>query len=206
MLLLPLWYVAFLLSLTCHEAAHAMLAAWGGDRTAYLGGQVSLNPIPHMRREPVGTILLPLLSYLQADWMMGWASAPYDPRWEERYPGRAATMAAAGPATNLLLGFLAFAALRAGLLIGAWEPIAGSTVALDQLVVATSQQTAIFEGLGRLLSIMLVLNLLLFLFNLLPLPPLDGASVLAGVVAPARGLIRGMRGSPLMALAGILIA
>ena len=48
-----LWYVAFLLSLTCHEAAHALVATWGGDDTAAAGGQVTLNPLPHMQRERV---------------------------------------------------------------------------------------------------------------------------------------------------------
>ena len=54
-----LWYVAFLLSLTCHEAAHALVALRGGDDTAAAGGQVSLNPLPHVRREPLGTIAVP---------------------------------------------------------------------------------------------------------------------------------------------------
>ena len=52
----PMWYVAFLLSLTCHEAAHALVALWGGDPTAFHGGQVTLNPVPHIRREPFGTV------------------------------------------------------------------------------------------------------------------------------------------------------
>ena len=89
-LLLPLWYVVFLLSVTCHEAGHAWAARLGGDDTAYLGGQVSLNPLPHIQREVWGTVLVPLISYLWVGWMMGWASAPYDPAWEERHPRRAA--------------------------------------------------------------------------------------------------------------------
>ena len=54
------WYVAFLFSLTLHEAAHALAAYKLGDPTAYHGGQVTLNPLPHMQREPFGTILVPL--------------------------------------------------------------------------------------------------------------------------------------------------
>ena len=100
--LFPVWYAAFLLSLTCHEAGHAWVARRGGDDTAYLSGQVSLNPWPHIRREPIGTILVPLVTYFTGTsrWMMGWASAPYDPRWEDRHPRRAAAMSAAGPAAN----------------------------------------------------------------------------------------------------------
>lgn len=59
-----LWYIAFLVSTTFHEAAHAFAALRLGDRTAYEGGQVTLDPIPHIRREPVGTIVVPLLSFL----------------------------------------------------------------------------------------------------------------------------------------------
>ncbi len=86
------WYVVFLLSLTCHEAAHALAAKIGGDLTAFHAGQVTLDPTPHIRREPFGTILFPLLSFLLSSggWMIGWGSAPYDPTWQQRYPRRAA--------------------------------------------------------------------------------------------------------------------
>ena len=115
--ILGLWYAVFLLSLTCHEAAHAFVAWRGGDPTAYEAGQVSLSPWPHIRREPWGTVLIPLITFLMyagsgSAWMMGWASAPYDPSWERRHPRRAALMAAAGPAANLVLASAAFVALR----------------------------------------------------------------------------------------------
>ena len=76
-----IWYVALLFSLTLHEASHAWAAMKGGDRTAYHGGQVSLDPMPHIRREPFGTVVVPLLSFALSGWMIGWASTPYDPRW-----------------------------------------------------------------------------------------------------------------------------
>jgi len=57
---------------------------------------VTLNPWPHIRREPVGMILVPLITFATRGWMMGWASAPYDPTWAHRYPRRAAVMALAG--------------------------------------------------------------------------------------------------------------
>src|SRR5208282_5331142 len=93
-----IWYVAFLFSTTCHEAAHAYVAKIGGDTTAALGGQVSLNPIPHIRRSPFGMVVFPILSFfLSGGGMIGWASAPYDPLWERRHPRRSAWMALAGP-------------------------------------------------------------------------------------------------------------
>src|SRR5438105_6791464 len=87
-----MWYVVFLFSTTCHEASHAFAAKLGGDLTAFHGGQVTLNPVPHMRREPFGMLLVPILSYLLGGWMIGWARAPYDPFCQARHPRRAAWM------------------------------------------------------------------------------------------------------------------
>ncbi len=86
----------------------------GGDPTAFHGGQVSLNPLPHIRREPVGLVVVPILSYFVAHWMIGWASAPYNPSWQQRYPKRAAWMALAGPAANFALVILAAIAIHVG--------------------------------------------------------------------------------------------
>lgn len=206
--LLPLWYVVFLLSATCHEAAHAVVALLGGDRTAYVGGQVTLNPLPHILREPLGTVVVPLLSYLlfAADgggrWMMGWASAPYDPIWEERHPRRAALMALAGPLANLLLALGALLVLRIGLGYGIWtEPVA---IELDRLVDAP--EGSVWQGVARVCSVLFTLNLVLALLNSLPLPPLDGASVLAGLAAPFRSLRARLVSSPLAGLVGLLVA
>ena len=116
------WYVAFLLSTTCHEAAHALAGKWGGDPTAFEGGQVTLNPIPHIRRSPFGMVVMPLLSYALGGWMIGWASAPYNPEWERLHPRRAAWMALAGPAANFTLVLLAAAAIRTGITLGYFAP------------------------------------------------------------------------------------
>ena len=108
------WYVAFLFSTTCHEAAHALVAKLGGDDTAARGGQVSLNPLPHIQREPWGMVLIPILSFIFTRGMIGWASAPFNPEWERRHPRRAALMALAGPAANYTLMLLAVVGLRTG--------------------------------------------------------------------------------------------
>ena len=81
-----IWYAVFLFSATVHEAAHAWAAYRLGDPTAYLGGQVTLNPAPHVQREPFGTVLVPIITFALSGWMMGWASAPYNPMWADRYP------------------------------------------------------------------------------------------------------------------------
>ena len=208
LVLFPLWYAAFLLSLTCHEAAHAWVARLGGDDTAYEAGQVSLNPWPHLRREPVGTIVVPLMTYFlfssSVHWMMGWASAPYSPDWELRHPRRAAAMSIAGPAANFLLFGLAFAALKLGLGSGAWvEP---DQLLLDQLVKPAAGTFPALEGIGRFLSVVFCLNLILWLFNLIPVPPLDGAGVVSGFSAPLRGFYARIRAMPVMSVVGILLA
>ena len=65
------WYVVFLLSTTCHEAGHAWAAQLGGDLTAFHGGQVSLDFILHIRWEPFGMVIFPILTYVTGSWMMG---------------------------------------------------------------------------------------------------------------------------------------
>src|SRR5260370_16927466 len=113
------WYAVFLRSTTCHEAAPALAAKLGGDLTAFHGGQVSLDPVPHIRREPFGMVLFPILSFLVGGWMMGWASVPYDPSWAHRHPRRAAWMSLAGPGANLALAILSALSIHAGIWMGA---------------------------------------------------------------------------------------
>jgi Zn-dependent protease len=178
-----LWLCVFLFSVTAHEAAHAWAAHVGGDSTAYRGGQVSLNPIPHMRREPFGMVVFPLLGVIANGFPMGWASTPFDPAWEQRYPRRAAWMAAAGPAANLLLAFLAFAALRAGLAADLFYPVSGGVGPH-----IASGDTASLQLGAQLLVMLLVMNTILCLLNLIPLPPLDGASAITLLLPSQTGL------------------
>jgi Zn-dependent protease len=168
-----IWYIVFLFSTTCHEAAHSLVAKLGGDTTAAEGGQVTLNPIPHIRRSPWGMVIIPILSYALGGWMIGWASAPFDPQWQRQYPRRSAWMALAGPAANFVLMILAGIAIRIGLMAGYFRPpefIRGYA----GLVLPSGAGEPTF--LTSALSILFLLNLLLGTFNLLPVPPLDGHS------------------------------
>src|SRR5262245_50104923 len=167
-----LWFFAFLFSTTFHEAAHAYVAWRGGDSTAYHGGQVSLSPLPHIRREPIGMLVVPLFTALTQGWAIGWASTPYDPRWEVRFPRRAALMAASGPVANLLIAIAAFASLKIGLATGLFVNPDHATI--DHLVDVSVGGSGAAMLAGKIFSIFLMLNVLLFAFNLLPLPPLDG--------------------------------
>jgi len=206
LVLIPLWYAVFLLSVTCHEAAHAVVAYRGGDPTAYAAGQATLNPLPHLQREPFGTILVPLVSFVWMGFMMGWASAPYDPAWEDRHPRRAAAMAAAGPAANAILALIALLALRAGLSAEVWVQPDPESLRFDRLVLPAVAEAGVWEGLGRLLSVMFGLNLLLLILNLIPVPPLDGAAIVSGLFAPARRLRDELRGSGFGGMIGLLVA
>ncbi len=199
-----LWFAAFLFSTTVHEAAHALAALRGGDPTAYLGGQVSFSPLPHIRREPIGMLIVPLLTAFTNGWAVGWASTPYDPVWAAHYPRRAATMAAAGPAGNLLIATVAFVAIRGGLYLGFFE--SPDHVTFSHLVEATNG-AGWLTALGDLLSVLLVLNVLLFVFNMLPFPPLDGASAIGGVLPERAALaLRGFTANPIFSILGIFIA
>jgi Zn-dependent protease len=197
------WYVVFLVSVTLHEAAHAWAAKRGGDRTAYYGGQVSLNPIPHVRREPFGMVLLPLLSLSLFGWPFGYASTPYDPAWARAHPRRAAWMSLAGPASNLALLLGAALAIRLGGALGVFH--APESVNLTRVAAALEPGAA--QTLAFLLSVLFSLNLILFLFNLIPVPPLDGSGALP-LLLPLATIERyqALMRQPLIGIAGILIA
>lgn len=169
-----IYYLVFLFSTTLHEAGHAWAAKRGGDLTAYHGGQVSLDPIPHIRREPFGMVVLPLLSVVLSGWPFGFASAPYSVAWARRFPKRAAWMALAGPAGNMILMVLAILAIRMGGLIGVFD--APQSIVFDRVVSATGP--GVWASVAFLLSVIFSLNLLLFIFNLLPFPPLDGSGAM----------------------------
>lgn len=196
------WFVVFIFSTTLHEAGHAFAAYKLGDPTAYEGGQVSLNPWPHIRREPLGMVILPLISFARTGWMMGWASAPYDPEWAHRYPKRAALMAAAGPAANLLLVLISGLAIRAGTMAGVFEAPEHPDFTLITAGVGSSWQAA-----AAPLSILFSLNLVLFAFNLLPLPPLDGSAILPGLMSDETAArFHSFLRQPMFSLLGLLVA
>jgi Zn-dependent protease len=199
-----IWYIVFLFSTTCHEGAHSLVAYLGGDPTAFHGGQASLNPIPHIQRAPVGTVIVPILSYLlPPHWMIGWANAPYDPLWQQRYPRRAAWMALAGPAANFTLAILSALAIRGGIAFGVFR--VPDSVSFTRVTEAVAPGAAGFAA--TFLSILFVLNVLLGTFNLFPVPPLDGHTAVTLVMSEGAALrfLAWTRNSGL-GMAGILLA
>jgi Zn-dependent protease len=195
------WFTAFLFSTTVHEAMHAFVAWRLGDPTAYNGGQVTLSPVPHVAREPIGMLVLPLLTSFTQGWAVGWASAPYDPHWAERYPKRAAVMAAAGPAGNFLIAFAVLAVLKTCLAVGVF--VAPDTVSFDSVVETAGGATFMTTAL----SVLLVLNIFLGIFNLLPLPPLDGSAVFSLALPDRhRTRLREVESNPAISMLGLFIA
>jgi Zn-dependent protease len=180
-------YLVFLFSTVCHEAAHALAAKLGGDLTAYHGGQVTLNPVPHMRREPFGLGLYPILTLFltKGTGIIGFASAPYDPYWAMRNPRGAAWMAMAGPAANYTLALVSGILLKIGLVAG-WFRLADerSIERYHQLLQAVNPDS-LFEPVALALSLFFYLNLLLGTFNLIPIPPLDGFSFFLFFLPPS---------------------
>ena len=201
------FYVVFLLSVTAHEAAHALVALKLGDRTAYLGGQVTLDPMPHIRREPLGMVGLPIVTLFLVQWPLGFAHAPYDPTWAAWYPKRAAWMALAGPAANLVLGAIAFAIMKTGLSMGAFEIVLDSSGTFPWAEIVRGTGSPVAHSLAIFSSLLLVQNLLLFIFNLFPVPPMDGSAALPLIVpeGPMRR-VRALFAEPWAPLLGLIVA
>ena len=182
---------AVVLAITWHEAAHGCAALWLGDDTALRMGRVSLNPLRHVDR--VGTILLPgalLLIQLaligRIIVLFGWAKPVPVQAWRFPNPRRGmALVAAAGPASNFLLAW------AAGLLLH------GLPLLPDEL----------YEGAGTLLGFMILANLVMGLFNLLPIPPMDGGRIVVGLLPPraAQAWARLERAGILVVLLGVFV-
>ena len=180
-------FAALLISLTIHEAAHALTADRLGDPTARLLGRVSLNPAVHI--DPIGTILFPLIAMFTNVPLLGWAKpVPVNvtrlgAHWKRKYM----LIAAAGPASNLVLAIIASLLLHV-------VPVSGSV------------QTSVLTPLAVFLYRMVGLNIVLAIFNMVPVPPLDGGNVLAGVLrGPVADMYDRLRPYGFFILYGLLL-
>ena len=159
-------FIVLLFSLTVHEMAHGWTADRLGDPTARLLGRVTLNPIVHA--DPIGTILFPLLALIGGAPLIGWAKpVPVNVGRLRHHRRDYVLVAAAGPASNLMLAV-------------------GSAMALRLLTVSpmTIGEPNVSVPIASLLSRAVQINVLLAVFNMIPIPPLDGGNVIGGLLPP----------------------
>ena len=182
-------FLVLVFSLTVHEAAHAWSADRLGDATARMLGRVSLNPAVHV--DPIGTVLFPLIALLTNLPVIGWAKpVPVNilnlhKNWREKYM----VIAAAGPASNIVLAVIASLVLRA---------------------IAPASADALEDGqvspLTTVLESAIYINVLLAVFNMVPVPPLDGGNVLAGLLrGPVGEAFERIRPYGFMILYGLML-
>lgn len=158
-------YVCLLFSLCFHEAAHAYMADRCGDPSARLMGRISLNPLAHI--DPIGTVVMPLLMFVtHIPYLIGWAKpVPFNPRNLKDIRLDPVWIALAGPASNLILGVIGMLVLRVAVMI------MGAQILDTGLVLDTA-------------FTFIMINVVLMVFNLLPIPPLDGHHVLHYFLPP----------------------
>jgi len=159
---IAVWSLPVLFAITVHEVAHGWVARRLGDPTAFMMGRLTLNPLKHI--DLVGTVVVPLVLLLLGGFIFGWAK-PVPVTWKNlRKPRRdMALVALAGPAANLLMTIGWGIVAKIGYLIAADMPFAG--------------QPMIYMGSAGIL-----INIILMVLNLLPLPPLDGGRVMTGIL------------------------
>lgn len=173
LVIIPFEIVVFLFAISVHESSHAWMASRLGDPTARMLGRVSLNPLRHI--DIVGTILLPAIAAITGIPLLGWAKpTPVDTRNFKSPMLDDVLTAVVGPLSNFLIAIGCFIALV----------FIAKTSATGLLIVKSLAQNGLFDTSSSLMPIALFLhlaleiNLLLGIFNLIPLPPLDGSHVI----------------------------
>ncbi len=172
--------VAIIMSSTVHEWSHAMVATRLGDETPRSQGRLTIDPTHHI--ELFGTIILPLLGSLLGGWLIGWAKPvqfqPHRFRRDVNMRRGVIAVAAAGPLSNLILIFLCIGLLK----------ILTLTVPF-----ATIQNTPLLAGGGSFIAFMIYINTVLAVFNLMPIPPLDGFHILTNTMHEESKIVAFMR-------------
>ena len=182
-------FAVLLFSLSIHEAAHAWMADRRGDYTARYMGRVSLNPMAHI--DPIGTVLFPLLNLLGGVPLIGWAKpVPVNPIHLKNPARDHMFISLAGPCSNLLASVGALISLLllkwtvpgANAVILRWV---GQIFKVEQMMAIDASSSVITPIVG-ILYFMMIINFMLAIFNILPVPPLDGHWIVAGLLPPGK--------------------
>jgi Zn-dependent protease len=182
--------IVFLFAISIHESAHAWMASRRGDPTARMLGRVTLNPLKHI--DPVGTVLLPVIAMLTHLPVIGWAKpTPVDPRNFKNPVLDDILTSVVGPISNFVVAFVAVLAL---IFVALSSQLGASIVHLIPLVypghlaVLANQTDSFLMPVSVLFYELMVINVILGVFNLIPVPPLDGSHVLRHFLSP--GVLR----------------
>ena len=169
---LVIYMVVLLLAISCHEAGHAWMSYKYGDDTAFMLGRVTINPIAHT--DPIGTLLIPIVAFVLGSVggalgnipLIGWGKpTPVNPRNWTKYKQANVMVSIAGIGANLILATLGFIVFKSMLEFG--------------VITAQNVDAGMMKPLIIFLQYMIMLNVSLAVFNLLPFPPLDGSKVLS---------------------------
>ncbi len=169
-----------LFAMVLHEYAHGWVANRCGDPTAKLQGRLTMNPLAHI--DPFGTVILPLLCLLMpGGFLLGWAKpVPIDPRLMHRPRRDMALVAAAGPAMNLVLAI--GSALLFAILLSIDPTIGSNSSKSEEILPPDTWHQMFLQPIAVMSYYSVLINVLLMLFNLLPLPPLDGGRILTSLL------------------------
>ena len=179
---LIIWFVVFLFSLSFHESAHAWTSERFGDYTGRYQGRITMNPIAHI--DPIGTLVIPLMGFMSGGIaMFGWAK-PVETNpllWRNKTKANI-MVAAAGPISNFILATVALITIKILLATEVLRPSVLGEGGQFDFVVPMAADAGFLNPMTTLLCIFLTLNVTLGVFNLIPIPPLDGSHVLESLL------------------------